>query len=84
MQLHSLDAPMAVLNYFLAHLVDARRRLVLARKIGASKSVTDALVELKDRQGLDDFLQSIPAGTEVRYYAENALKNLVSFVKVFR
>lgn len=58
---------------------DARRRLWLARKVGASKSVTDALVELKDRQGLDDFVQTIPVNTESRFYAETALRNLVSY-----
>lgn len=77
LQLHSLDAPIPVLNFFLSHLADARRRLWLARKVGALKSVTDSLVELKDRQGLDDFVQSIAPGTESRFYADSALRNLV-------
>lgn len=75
--MHTLDAPIPVLNFFLSHLGDARRRLWLARKVGALKSVTDSLVELKDRQGLDDFVQTVPTNTESRFYAETALRNLV-------
>lgn len=68
---------MAVLNFFLAQLNDPKQRLMLARKVGADRSVTDALVDLRDRQGLEEFVQSIAAGTDVRFYTENALKNLV-------
>lgn len=85
MQLHSLHAPIPVLNFFLPHLADARRRLWLARKVGALKSVTDALVELKDRQALEEFVQTIAANTESRFYAETALRNLVnSFLTYFK
>lgn len=79
LQLHSLDAPQPVLHHFLAKISDARRRLVLARKLGSTKSSVDALVELKDRKELEMFIAHLAPSTEVRFYAENALKNLVNF-----
>lgn len=52
---------------------------MLARRLGATKSAVDALVELKDRKELELFIGQLAPSTEVRFYAENALKNLVSF-----
>lgn len=78
LQLHAMDAPVAVLNQFLAQIDDAERRLALAKKTKAGKSVVDALVDLKDRPQLEQYVESVEAGTDVRFYAENALKNLVS------
>lgn len=75
-QLHRLEAPSPILNHFLSKITDAQHRLALARKIGASKSVVDALVDLKDRQPLQAFVESLPSGTDVRFYADNALKSM--------
>lgn len=79
-RLYRLDAPVAILNAFLARIPDSRRRLWLAQKMDATRSVVDALVERKDRVGLETYMQSIAAGTDVRFYAENALKTLVSIL----
>lgn len=81
LQLHAMEAPVAVLNMFLAHIDEPHRRLALARKTKAGKSIVDALVELKDRQQLELFLIDLDVGTDVRFYAENALKNLVATVR---
>lgn len=80
MRLHWLDAPAAVLNAFLARVSDSKRRLSLARQLGATRSVVDTLVEHKDRAQLEVCVQNIAAGTDVRFYAENALKTLVSAI----
>lgn len=79
LQLSALDAPVAVLNQFLAHIDDPQRRLALARKLNAGKSIVDALIELKNRTELEAYLETLKIGNEVRFYGENALKNLVSF-----
>lgn len=78
LQLHALDAPVAVLNMFLAQIDDPQRRLALARKTKAAKSAVDALVDLKDRAQLELYVETLETGTDVRFYAENSLKNLVS------
>lgn len=83
LQLHAVEAPVAVLNMFLQQIDDPQRRLALARKTKAAKSAVDALVELKDRTQLELYVDSLEAGTDVRFYAENSLKNLVSFSGIF-
>lgn len=83
LQLYGLHAPIPVLNYFLAHISDTQHRLALSQRVGAEKCVIDSFVELKDKQKLETFIETITPGTDVRYYAENALKNLVLNFKVF-
>lgn len=78
LRLAALAAPEPVLNNFLAKVDDPARRLGLARRVGAKKGVVDALVALKDRPELELFRDGLEAGTEERFYAENALKSLVS------
>lgn len=77
LQLYAMEAPVAVLNMFLAHIDEPQRRLALARKTKAVKSAVDALVDLKDRTELERFVETLEVGTDVRFYAENAVKNLV-------
>lgn len=77
-QLNALDAPADVLNTFLAHIDDPYRRLALAKRFNAGKSIVDALVELKSREELEHFIESLNIRDNVRIHAENALKNLVS------
>uniref|UniRef100_A0A8D8CME4 Spermatogenesis-defective protein 39 homolog n=1 Tax=Culex pipiens TaxID=7175 RepID=A0A8D8CME4_CULPI len=76
LRLAALAAPEPVLNNFLAKVDDPARRLGLARRVGAKKGVVDALVALKDRPELELFRDGLEAGTEERFYAENALKSL--------
>lgn len=78
LQLYAMDAPVAVLNMFLGHIDDPQRRLALAKRTRAAKSVVDAMVDLKDRGQLEQYLGTLDSGTDVRFYAENALKNLVN------
>jgi hypothetical protein len=82
LQLHNLGAPQAILNKFLAQIDDPSRKLALARKVAATHSVIDALVALKDRGELEVFKERLESGTEARFYAENALKNMVSFLEI--
>lgn len=82
LQLSALDAPVAVLNQFLGHIDDPQRRLALAKKLNAGKSIVDALIELKNRTELESYLGTLQIGNEVRFYGENALKNLVSFYRL--
>lgn len=77
LQLNSLDAPVDVLNIFLAHIDDPHRRLALAKRFNAGKSIVDSLVELKNRDELEQFIESLNVRDNVRIHAENALKNLV-------
>lgn len=76
-RLHRLQAPAPVLNGFLARVGDSKRRLQLARQLGVTRSVVDTLVEHRDRAALEACVQGIASGTDVRFYAENALKTLV-------
>lgn len=76
-QLHSLNAPAAVLNYFLGKINEPNHRLAIAYRVNATKSIVDSLSELKDKAGLEKFVESLPAGTDGRFYAENILKNVV-------
>lgn len=78
LQLNALHAPDDVLNYFLPHIDDPHRRLALAKRFNAGKSIVDALCELKDRVELERYCESLDEKTRERFYAENALKNLVS------
>lgn len=78
LQLHNLGAPQAILNKFLAQVDDPNRKLALARKVEATHSIIDALVGLKDKVELEVFKERLESGTEARFYAENALKNMVS------
>uniref|UniRef100_A0A1Q3F3J0 Putative vps16b n=1 Tax=Culex tarsalis TaxID=7177 RepID=A0A1Q3F3J0_CULTA len=76
LRLSALNAPEPVLNNFLAKVDDPARRLGLARRVNAKRGVVDALVALKDRTELEQFKDGLEAGTEERFYAENALKSL--------
>ena len=84
LQLYNLNAPVAILNYFLSHVDDPNRRLALARKVNANRSIVDAFVLLKERNELQMFSEKLEHGTEEKFYAENALKNMVnnSFYKI--
>lgn len=77
-QLHGLNAPVAVLNHFLSKINEPNHRLAVANRVNATKSIVDSLNELKDRTGLEKFIETLPAGTDGRFYAENILKNVVS------
>lgn len=76
-QLHGLNAPVAVLNYFLSKINEPNHRLAVAYRVNATKSIVDSLNELKDKAGLEKFIETLPAGTDGRFYAENILKNVV-------
>ncbi|XP_058453840.1 vacuolar protein sorting-associated protein 16B [Malaya genurostris] len=76
LRLFALHAPDPVLSNFLSKVEDPQRRLVLARKVNAKKTIIDALVALKDRIELESYRNSLDAGTEERFYAENAIKSL--------
>lgn len=78
-QLNAYDAvPADVLNMFLAHIDDPQRRLVLARRFPlAGKSVVDALVELKNREELEQYINTLSVRDNVRIHGEKALKNMV-------
>lgn len=83
-QLSALDAPANVLNIFLAHIDDPYRRLAVARRLNAGKSIVDSLVELRNRDELVDYIGTLHIRDNVRIHAENALKNLVStFITLF-
>lgn len=77
-QLSALDAPADVLNIFLAHIDDPHRRLAVAKRLNAGKCIVDSLVELKNRDELVEFIETLHTRDNVRIHAENALKNLVS------
>lgn len=77
-QLNAFDAPADVLNTFLAHIDDPHRRLALAKQFNAGKSIVDSLYELKNREGLQQFIATLNIRDNVQIHAENALKNLVS------
>ncbi|KAG4076347.1 hypothetical protein HA402_005790 [Bradysia odoriphaga] len=77
-QLHGLNAPVAILNYFLSKINEPNHRLAVANRVNATKSIVDALSELKDKSGLEKFIETLPVGTDGRFYAENTLKNVVS------
>ncbi|XP_055547105.1 vacuolar protein sorting-associated protein 16B [Wyeomyia smithii] len=76
LRLFALHAPEPVLTNFLAKVDEPLRRLTLARKVNAKKGIVDALVALKDRGELENYRDTLEAGTGERYYAENALKTL--------
>lgn len=76
-QLKALDAPADILNIFLAHIDDPHRRLALAKRFDVGKSIVDSLVELKNREDLENFISTMNVRDNVRIYAENALKNMV-------
>lgn len=76
LQLNAHDAPVDVLNIFLAYIDDPLRRLALARKFNAGKSVVDSLVELKNREELEKFIETLHVRDHIRISAENALKNM--------
>lgn len=77
-QLHGLNAPAAVLNYFLSKINEPNHRLAVANRVNATRSIVDAMNELKDKAGLEKFVETLPIGTDGRFYAENVLKNVVS------
>ncbi|XP_055641246.1 vacuolar protein sorting-associated protein 16B [Toxorhynchites rutilus septentrionalis] len=74
LRLFSLHAPDPVLISFLNKVEDPARRLALARNVKSKKGIIDALVGLKDRTELENYQNTLAAGTEERFYAENALK----------
>lgn len=76
-QLNALEAPVDVLNMFLVHIDDPNRRLALARRFNAGKSIVDALVELRNREDLEIYIESLSNRDNVRIHAENALKHMV-------
>lgn len=78
LRLFALNSPIPVLNYFLAHIDEPHRRLILAKKVGAIRAQVDALASLKDKAELEALKESLNPGTEECFYAENALKNLTS------
>lgn len=78
LQLNSLEAPVDVLNIFLSHIDDPQRRLALAKRFNAGKSVVDALAELRNREELERYIETLNTRDAVRIYAENALKNMVN------
>lgn len=67
-----------MLNYFLSKINEPNHRLAVAHRVNATKSIVDALSELKDKAGLEKFVETLPVGTDGRFYAENVLKNVVS------
>lgn len=83
-QLNSLDAPIDVLNIFLTHIDDPHRRLALAKRFNAGKSIVDSLVDLKNREELEKFIESLSVRDNVRIHAENALKNMVNNLRSHR
>lgn len=83
LKLFSLNAPPPVLNYFLGKIDDQQRKLQLSRKINAVRSIVDALVALKDKTELEVLKERLEAGTEEKFYAENALKNLVILTLIY-
>lgn len=78
MLLYALEAPRPVLNAFLSKINDAQQRMVLAKRVNASKSVIDSLIEMKEGNALEAFIGTLETGTELRFYAEHALKSMVS------
>ncbi|XP_058822467.1 vacuolar protein sorting-associated protein 16B [Topomyia yanbarensis] len=76
LRLFALHAPDPVLSNFLGKVEDPQRRLALAKKVNAKKAIVDALVALKDRTELESYRNTLDAGTEERFYAENAIKSL--------
>lgn len=77
-QLSALDAPADVLNIFAAHIDDPQRRLAIAKRLNVGKSIVDSLVELKNREELEEYISTLSIRDNVRIHAENALNNLVS------
>lgn len=80
-QLNMLGAPADVLNQFLAHIDDPQRRLALAKRFNAGKSIVDSLAELKNREELELFIETLNVRDHVRIAAENALKNMVNIAE---
>uniref|UniRef100_A0A1B0DDE1 Vps16 C-terminal domain-containing protein n=1 Tax=Phlebotomus papatasi TaxID=29031 RepID=A0A1B0DDE1_PHLPP len=77
LRLHELEAPFPVLNTFLGKIDDTQKRLSLARKVGAVRSVIDCLVAMKDKAELVNLRNGLVEGTPERFYAENCLESLV-------
>lgn len=62
----------------MGHIDDPNRRLALAKRFNAGKSIVDSLVELKRRDELEQYIEYLNIRDNVRIHAEYALKNLVS------
>lgn len=77
-RLHYLEAPQPILNFFLKHIEDPERRLMLSKKVGAIHSIIESLVLLKDKTALSSFKDSLATGTVEYYSAENALTSLTN------
>lgn len=77
LRLHELEAPFPVLNTFLSKIDDTQKRLSLARKVGAVRSVIDCLVAMKDKAELVNLRNGLVEGTPERFYADNCLESLV-------
>lgn len=82
-QLNALNAPPDVLYTFLAHIEDPHRRLALAKRFNVGKSLIDSLVELKYREELEQYIESLNIRDNIRIHAENALKSMVSVLVMF-
>ncbi|XP_055375308.1 vacuolar protein sorting-associated protein 16B isoform X2 [Condylostylus longicornis] len=76
MRLADLEAPSPVLQNFLAKVNDSNDRLELAQAIKCSKGIIDALAALKDKEELQKYINSLPEGSEERFYGENTLKSV--------
>lgn len=76
-QLNLLEAPADVLNKFLTHVDNPHRRLALAKQFNVGKTVVDSLVELKNREELEQFLSTLNVRDNIQIYAQNALKTMV-------
>lgn len=81
LKLHHLKAPQAILNYFLQHVEDPKRRLTLSKRVGAIHSIIDSLAILKDKRSLEEFKESLPNGTAEYFYTEKVLTSLSSNTK---
>lgn len=79
-QLYSLNAPNAVMHFYLTKIDDFNRRLAIARKTKVHKSIIDSLQGLKNKDELERFKMTLSNGSEEYYYAENAIKTLVQLV----
>ncbi|GAB0096727.1 Vacuolar protein sorting-associated protein 16B [Sergentomyia squamirostris] len=75
-RLHQLEAPTPVLNTFLSKIDDTQKRLILARKVEAVRTVIDCLVALKEKGDLLTVRNGLEPGTPDRFYADNCLESL--------
>lgn len=77
LRLNDLNAPHPTLNKFLSNVDDLQRKLALSKRVGATQSIIDCLVALKDKNELETFVNNLENGTAEKFYGENAVKNMV-------